>query len=244
MEILMRGENLKQHLDNVALHYDECTFWEKYVQKCGEMILDDVRDKTVLEMGCSKLIVSKMLATVAKTFEIVEGSQFFCDYANKYFGNTVVVHQSLFEDFVPVQKYEAIVFTNTLHHLANPEEILIRTKNWLSSDGVVYITVPNMLSLHRRLGVKMGYLNDVFDSTERNNIYYQPGRFTKESLINLCQSCGFSVQKCFGFFLKPFSDEQMELLNPSNELMDALCEQGKEFEELSALLYIEIKANR
>jgi len=240
----MQGDDLKKHLDNVAQHYDECTFWVRYVQKCGEMILDKVKGKTVIEMGCSKLIVSKMLAKVAKRFEIVEGSKFFCDYAKKKYGNEVVVHHSLFEDFEPLQKYEAIVFTNTLHHLANPEEILLRTKNWLSTDGVVYITVPNMLSLHRRIGVKMGFLDSVFDSTERNNIYYQPGRYTKESLIKLCQSCGFSVQQCFGFFLKPFSDKQMELLNPSNELMDALCEQGKEFEDIAALIYIEIIANR
>ena len=100
-----------------------------------------------------------------------------------------------------------------------------------------------MLSLHRRLGVQMGYLKDVFDSTHSNNIFHQPGRFTKESLIELCQSCGFSVQECFGFFIKPFSDEQMEMLNPSNELIDALCEEGKNFEDIASLIYIEIKVN-
>jgi len=77
----MRGENLKQQLDKVAQHYDECTFWVKYVQKCGEMIQDKVRGKTILEMGCSRLIVSKMLAKVAKSFEIVEGSNIFFEYA-------------------------------------------------------------------------------------------------------------------------------------------------------------------
>jgi len=240
----MHRESLKQHLDNIAQYYDECTFWVKYVQKCGEMILDKVKGKSVLEMGCSKLIVSKMLAEVAKRLDIVEGSDSFCQYAKNYFGDAVAVHHSLFEDFEPLHTYEAIVFTNTLHHLDNPKEILIRTKKWLSTDGVIYMTVPNMLSLHRRLGVKMGYLKDEFDATNRNKIFSQPGRFTKNSLIELCHSSGFSVNDCFGFFLKPFSDEQMEQLNPSDELMDALCEQGKECEDLAALIYIEIIVNR
>jgi len=192
-------------------------------------------------MGCSSLVVSKILASVARQFEIVEGSEKFASEARKYFGSNVIVHHALFEEFSPTKKYEAIVLTNTLHHLEEPRKVLMRVKKWLARAGTVYITVPNMLSLHRRIGVKMGLLSDVFATTERNIAFEQSGRYTKETLEELCISSGFHIKESFGFFLKPFSDEQMALLNPSDELIEALYKLGKEFEAIASLLYIEME---
>ena len=235
---------LKEYLDSVAPQYEYGTFWKRYVAKCGEFISPKVEGKHVLEMGCSTLVVSEMLASIARTFEIVEGAETFAQKANNHFGDRVAVHHALFEEFSPSQPFEAIVFTNTLHHVLEPESVLKRIRNWLVPDGLLYVTVPNMRSLHRRLGVKMELLPDVFASTTRNEIFQQNGRYTKESLISLCTSCGYRVNECFTFFLKPFSDEQMERLTPSDELVDALFEMGRELDDLGCLIYAELSPDR
>jgi 2-polyprenyl-3-methyl-5-hydroxy-6-metoxy-1,4-benzoquinol methylase len=232
--------DLKEQLESLVPRYEQGTFWKKYVRKCGQFIAPKIAGKLVLEMGCSTLVVSKMLAVVARKLEIVEGARTFAQNARDHFGDAVTVYNTLFEEFTPSQRYQAIVFTNTLHHLSNPLEILLRIRDWLTPGGSLYVTVPNMRSMHRRLGVKMGLLPDLFASSDRNEIFRQPGRYTKETLIDLCTGCGYHVKECFSFFLKPFSDAQMELLNPSDEMIDALFELGQELDDLGCLLYAEL----
>jgi len=231
---------LKEYLELVVPEYEQGTFWKRYVAKCGEFISPKVAGKHVLEMGCSTLVVSEMLAGVAGRFEIVEGAASFARNAEEHFGDSVAVHHALFEEFTPEDRFEAIVFTNTLHHVFKPQYVLKRARDWLAPDGVLYITVPNMQSLHRRIGVKMGALPDVFAATARNETFGQPGRYTMESLVELCTSCGFRVNECVTVFLKPFSDEQMERLNPSGELVAALFEMGRELDGLGCLIYTEL----
>lgn len=231
---------LKEYLDSLAPEYEQGTFWKRYVAECGRFISPKVAGKHVLEMGCSTLVVSEMLAAVADKFEIVEGAESFARNAERHFGPSVTVHHALFEEFTPESQFEAIVFTNTLHHVFRPAEVLTRVRGWLAPGGVLYITVPNMRSLHRQIGVKMRVLADVFAATARNETFGQPGRYTKESLVELCTSCGFKVNECFTIFLKPFSDEQMESLDPSDELVNALFEMGRELDDLGCLIYTEL----
>lgn len=238
----MQEEELKKNLDHIAQEYYACRFWETYVRKCGDIIVPRIKGKSVLEMGCSTLIVSKMLAEAAGRLEIVEGAASFAEQARCCFKGETAVNHCLFEEFEPSTRYDAIVLTNTLHHLANPREILMKIRQWLAPDGVLYITVPNMTSLHRQIGVQMGLLPDVFAETPRNKVFQQPGRYTKQSLQQLCISCGYDVIDCYGFFLKPFSDAQMQLLEPDDRLIDALFELGKIHEDMASLLYIELRA--
>lgn len=231
----------KQDLNRIVSEYYRCTAWqEAYAKKSVEFILPKIRGKHVLEMGCSTLIVSKMIFDVAESLEIVEGADTFVKEALDKFSHQVPVYHSLFEEFSPSHRYDAIVFTNTLHHIGNPEEMLLKIRDWLTEDGVLFITVPNLFSLHRQIGVQMGLLKDVYSATKRNLKFLQPGRFKKESLRQLCESCGYHVRELFGFFLKPFSDAQMAKLNPGVDLINALFELGRRYEEMASLLYVEL----
>jgi 2-polyprenyl-3-methyl-5-hydroxy-6-metoxy-1,4-benzoquinol methylase len=231
----------KEYLEGLVDHYNKCLFWETYVRKSGDIIVSKLVGKTVLEMGCSTLIVSKMIAAVALKLDIVEGAETFALNARDHFKDKVTVYHSLFENFTPSYRYDAIVLTNTLHHLNDAVGILLKVKEWLRSGGSVYITVPNLLSLHRRIGLAMGLLPDLSASTDRNILFGQPGRYTKDSLAELLDKCGFRVKELYGYFLKPFSDDQMALLQPSDTLIDALFELGKQFEDIASLLYAEVE---
>jgi 2-polyprenyl-3-methyl-5-hydroxy-6-metoxy-1,4-benzoquinol methylase len=228
----------KLQLNNIATFYEQDRFGLVLVKKTAEIIVPRIRGKQTLEMGCSLLTMSKQLAVAAASLEIVEGARRFVVLAQQQLPGVAVYH-SLFEEFEPEKTYEAIVLGNTLHHIQEPGRLLERIRTWLAPGGCLYLTVPNMFSLHRRMGVKMGKLQDVFDTTERNEAFAQPGRFTKETLGLLLQESGFSILSSFGFFLKPFSDAQMESLNLPEEAINALCELGMEFEELACQIYVE-----
>jgi len=236
----MSSEQEKKRLDQIAGYYEQAPFWENYVKKCGDIIAPKICGKSVLEMGCSTLVLSKMLSATAGQFDIVEGSEVFAELARDFFGDQVSIYHSLFEEFTPQKEYDAVVLANTLHHLSDPEAILVRMKDWLALDGTVYITVPNMKSIHRQLGVKIGLLADLNSTSDRNDLFKQSGRYTKESLIAMCEACGYCVTESYGFFLKPFSDEMMASLNPSQALIDALFELGREYEDGASLIYAEL----
>lgn len=233
-------EKQTQTLDNISRSYDVFKDFDRHLfAKCGEIIVPRIADRRVLEMGCSQGLITAMLLASARSIDIVEGAELYATEIKNVYKDRVTVYRSLFESFTPPRRYEAIVFTNTLHHIFEPVSLLNRIKGWLEPGGSLHITVPNMLSLHRRIGVKMGILSDVFGDTERNVRFSQPGRYTRESLIQQISECGYIIKDCFGFFLKPFSHTQMEQLDPSQALIDALFEMGKELEELACLIYVE-----
>ena len=102
----------------------------------------------------------------------------------------------------------------------------------------VVATVPNVMSLHRRLGVKAGMINDVHDDSERNIRYRQFSKFDRDTLTALFVDAGYKVEECFGYMLKPFSSEQMMSLELDWKAFDALFEIGREFPDLSSQLFI------
>ena len=58
-----------------------------------------------------------------------------------------------------------------LEHVDNPIDIMIRAKEWLSDNGVMILGVPNALSIHRLVAVKMGLLkapNELKRNWQRN----------------------------------------------------------------------------
>ena len=191
-------------------------------------------------MGCLDGFMTGMLLKYANAVDVVEGAELFVNEVRDTYKDSITVYHSLFETFNPNKQYDAIVLAHALHHIDESETLLNRIRTWLKPhSGSLYVTVPNMLSLHRRIGVKMGLLNDVFDSSERNIRFDQPGRYTKKKLVMQVESCGFQVVECFGFFLKPFSNKQMQSLRPSKELIDALFKMGREFEEIACHLFLE-----
>lgn len=235
---MLNPHNLMNRLDEISALYEHDEFNRVLAQKAADIIAPRVQGKTVLEMGCSSLSMSKTLAASAARLDIVEGAVRFVELARTNLPDITVYH-SLFETFEPVRQYEAIVLTNTLHHIHDPQLLLRQVKGWLVPGGSLHVTVPNMYSLHRRMGVKMGLLKDVFDTTDFNTFLEQPGRFTKERLVQTLQNCGFTVIEAFGFFLKPFSDAQMVSLDLPDEAIDALFELGREFDELASKIYVE-----
>ena len=108
----MHQKDLKQQLDTIAQEYYTCGFWKKYVKKCGEIVVPKVKDKIVLEMGCSTLVVSEMLAKAARRFEIVEGAESFARQGQSYFHNEVAVHNCLFEEFAQSMVSQMMILLN------------------------------------------------------------------------------------------------------------------------------------
>ena len=234
--------SLMQNLNAIADKYREADFNRQVVQRAARLLPDKVHGRRVLEMGCSWLDLSRVLCGEAREFEIVEGTKRFAQLASSELGGRAKVHQKLFEEFLPSAPYEVIVFANTIHHISDPGALLVKIRSWLTTAGLLIVTAPNTLSLHRRLGVKMGLLADPAAASERNRLFAQPGRYTMEILTRQLAEAGFAILRYDTYFLKPFSDAQMEALRLDAAVLDALFELGREMPELASTLYVEAQA--
>ncbi len=215
---------------------------------CKKYILPHTKDKVVLEMGCGALSMTRMFLQTAKRVDVVDGSESLTSNAQQLLGSSKkggTAYHSLFENFSPKNPYQAVVFTNALHMLADPSRVLRKiSASWLTDDGELVMTVHNVFSLHRKIGVNLGALKDEFSDTPFDSMYFTPGRFSRKSLSILLAQTGFEIKEMFGFYLRPFSYDQMARLKLSESELEALFETGRQFEDIAFSIFVRATAKK
>jgi 2-polyprenyl-3-methyl-5-hydroxy-6-metoxy-1,4-benzoquinol methylase len=186
--------------------------------------------------------MTEVLIDAAAELTVIEPSAIYCDTVKKRLTEKnnppSRVINSFLSDVSGEPVYDVAVLASLLHHIENPVYFLEDLKRFLHKKSQVIATVPNMSSLHRRIGVKADLLADVYDSTERNDTFNQYGRFDIERLKALFHSSGYEIIESYGYMLKPFNSNQMMSLNLEVSVIDALFELGKEFQVLASQLYV------
>jgi 2-polyprenyl-3-methyl-5-hydroxy-6-metoxy-1,4-benzoquinol methylase len=207
----------------------------------AEIICPRVRGMRVIEAGCSTGVMTERLLDEASEVHIVEGSRAYAEAVRLRFPGVASITCSLFEDFRPPLAADAVVAAGVLHHLADPVSELKHMATWVRPGGVIHITVPNMTSLHRRLGVAMKVSGSVYDTSERNVRFAQPGRYDAEKLRRDVEAAGLVATDSLAFFLKPFPHGLMNSIDFPEEMLRGLFSLGIEFPELACQLYIEAR---
>ena len=127
---------------------------------------------------------------------------------------------------------------------AGSRPLLARVRQWIKPAGKLFVTVPNMLSLHRRLGAEMGLVESPYATSERNRRFRQPGRFDHDSLRSLLERAGWRVEELSGFFLKPFPNQVMDQLKLTESLLTGLFRMGRKVPQLACQIYVEATPGR
>ena len=230
----------KNLIEEIAKDYDISKDFDLVNTKFAtDLILPFCNNRIVLEVGCATGEMTKELAKVCRKLVVIEPSITYCQNLDSY-GLDIDIHNCFFEEFESKDRFDIVILASLLHHIEAPGNFLQLVKEKLKDEGFILATVPNMHSLHRRIGVKAELLENIHSSTERNISFGQYGRFTKESFKELFKQSGFKIHECFGYMLKPFSSSQMQSLNLPINIYQALFELGKEFEELSSQLFIRV----
>lgn len=107
---------------------------------------------------------------------------------------------------------------------------------FLSPDGVLFTAVPNALSFHRLLGVKLGLLTRPDELSQEDLRIGHRRVYTDDRLTSELQSCGLRVVKSGGFFLKTFSSAQIERVADA-AVLDALMLLGEQVPLHAAEIY-------
>lgn len=209
---------MKKNINEYWDKYQEIYSFEEFsaVYRERELLnLVSLTDKNVIEIGCG----FKPIFTVANEYKnylaIEPGIEPFkaVSELSKNF-DKVKVTNSTFEQWSETNddfKADVIVFPGVLHEVDNAAKVLNLCANHLNPEGSIYINVPNIDSLHRKLAVSMGIIKDTYEKSSRNIELQQNYNFSINSLRDLIASLDKKAEiiELKTFFLKPFTHDQM-----------------------------------
>lgn len=188
-----------------------------------------------LELGPASGYMTKFLVNDFPSLHLVEGSQELIDQIPGY--PNVVKHCSMFEDFETESKFDTIIMSHVLEHIEHPVELLKKIKTWLHPDGVFIVVVPNALSLHRMVAVKMGLLETETTLNSRDHTLGHYRVYDMATLTAHVSAAGFTAIEKGGSFLKPLSNGQIDQYW-TKEMIEGFYETGKQFPENCAEIFV------
>lgn len=165
--------------------------------------------RTSLEVGCGAGKFSSNLATRGIECWGIEPEGAAYEEALK---NGVKCLPGLFQDQLdnlPKNYFDIVVFNDVLEHMSDPWEALNITKSLLREGGHVVASIPNILYfpafvdllITRDLKYTAG---GIFDKTHLRF-------FTRKSMIDLFESCGFVIEKIEG--IHPYKSIKLAIFN-------------------------------
>ena len=211
------------NLDEFLSFYqgDKALIEERFITKATLKLVSEYCDgKNVLNLGLGNGLIAEYVTGIAKSQVIVEGSPEIIDkFSNRVPSSELVL--KYFEDIQDVEKYDIVLANHVLEHVADPRGILhSNIMPALVPGGKLIATVPNALSLHRRIGKSMGLLEHC-DDLNANDIrgghkrVYYPDQF-KEDI----ELAGFTIDFFGGYNIKLVSLQQMK--DWSDDLLEAI----------------------
>jgi 2-polyprenyl-3-methyl-5-hydroxy-6-metoxy-1,4-benzoquinol methylase len=197
--------------------------------------------KSIMELGLGHGVTTNAFHPHFKRHVVVDASPAVIENFKKlYPACTPEIACCLFEEFDSAERFDLIVFGYVLEHVADPVVVMRHFKNFLSSEGKMFITVPNAEVLNRRLGHLAGMLPDICQMSEHDHLLGHKRYYTVETLARDIEAAGMKLLKMEGIYLKPFTTKQMMSLGLGPEVMEALCKVGIDYPELSCSLLAEV----
>jgi SAM-dependent methyltransferase len=254
MKRLSKQQRISSYADAYVSDYG---FEQRMVESRQRVLLDllaRASPRCVLEVGCgAQLLFPVALAAGidVRRWVIVEPAPAFADAAEAAAAATSACDVRIVRGFVEdcsaevaaacVEPPAVVLVPVLLHEIADPVGLLRVLHGLIASDGILHASVPNALSLHRRLARAMGLIAHEKVPSERNLRLMQPHLFDLADLAAILAAAGFSVRDSGGYLLKPFTHAQMEsiaaLVTP--EVLDGLWQLGRELPELASEIFVD-----
>lgn len=166
-------------------YYDSSKNWDKFDPKWA--VLEAIRSgEKVLDVGCSYGDLGSKLKNKKCAVDGVEMYEPAIKEAQKVLDN---VYPMNLNDMATMNnitnKYSVITFMDVLEHCVEPSKVLEGFKSKLSSDGRVYVSVPNIANFRERWAMMMGRFNyEKYGVMDETHVRF----FTKETALKLVGS--------------------------------------------------------
>lgn len=198
------------------------------------------RKESMLELGLGHGYTTNIFSKYFEKYIVIDGSKAVIDnYKTRFPQSNVLVVESYFEDYYTDESFDVINFGFILEHIDDPVSILKQYRKYLKPGGQIFVAVPNAEVMNRRLGFIAGDLKEITMMSDHDLLLGHKRYYTLHTLISDIQNAGYSVVRKEGIYLKPLSTSQMISLNLQEKYINALCELGIHYPELSCGILVE-----
>jgi len=152
------------------------------------------KNSKILDVGCASGYFDKVLKE-KKGCSIVgiEIDKEDAKEAEKYCDQVIVadVESQDWERKLTIKKFNHIIFADLLEHLREPEKLLERVKKYLSNQGSILVSIPNIAHVSIRLELLKGdFIPEETGILDNTHLKY----FTKDSFLNIAKQVGFDAK--------------------------------------------------
>lgn len=195
-----------------------------------ELIQKFANYNSCLIMGYGDGLLMEYFRNRFKKIILLEGDEKLAEIARRKYSADIHISccHTFFEmyDLPEVDRIDVILGNHVLEHVDDPVTIMKKSRNWLREGGRAIFTVPNALSLHRKIGVRMKMLSTVYDLNEQDKTVGHARVYDQKMLSQDVTTAGYRIVDIGGFNLKILSQGQMK--EWPDELLSALYSVSKE----------------
>jgi SAM-dependent methyltransferase len=197
--------------------------------------------KSILELGLGHGYSTDIFSNRFARHVVLEGSSAVVrNFRDNHPACRADIVETYFEKFSTTERFDAIVMGFVLEHVDDPLPILRQFRMFLAPGGKMFIAVPNAEVLNRRLGHFIGLLPDMTLLSEHDHLLGHKRYYTVATLTEDVTKAGCRINRLEGIYLKPFTSRQMASLRLDKTIIEALCQVGVSYPELSCGILAEI----
>lgn len=203
--------------------------------------------RKVVELGCGTDLQATGYHAQGGEWDhwiVVEPSLEFADCARHCGLPNMMVIQDFFENVGSeiLANPNLLLCSGLLHEVPNVDLLIEAMRAQMGPETVLHVNVPNARSMHRQLAQAMGLIEDLKSISPRNAALQQPRVFDMQSLVAQFARHSLKVVHSGGYFVKPFTHQQMEPLvrHLGRDVMDGLFALGKKEPDIASEIYVEV----
>lgn len=201
------------------------------------------RQGSLLELGSYQGKFTKRLLPFFKDITCVEGSDEAIAQARQEIGAGVTFIHAVFENVALPKTYDNIVLTHVLEHIDDPVLVLGRiNREWLSSNGRLFLVCPNANAASRQIAVNMGLISHNSAVTPSEAQHGHRRTYTLDTLERDARAAGLRVVMRSGIFFKALANFQWDRLLAtdiiSQEYLEGCYQLGQVYPDLCASIFL------
>jgi len=182
------------------------------------------REGPCLQVGCAHGDQTSLLLDRFDDVTVVEPVAEFIAHARHRTGDRARFVEALVETYQTEQRFQTIIFSHVLEHVADPQGALATLGRLLAPGGRLFVVVPNAEAPSRRIAVKMRVL-DHLEALSADDL--AAGHRRVYRLDTLCRDiagAGLKTVHTGGIFFKPLANFQLNGLIGGPLMADAFLE--------------------
>lgn len=206
---------------------------EKHRVQTYYKILEGIRARKLLDIGCGEGSITKILAETLQAEEM-HGIDLNPEACRKANGNGIKSICLSVDQGLPYPEgyFDLILMLQTIEHLNKPDIVLKEIRRCLSSNGFLLLSTPNCVSWTNRILVLLGYPPLGIDLSAEFRYKYPLGvtsaisghqrLYTLDTLQQLLAYHGFSVMRSNGCGISWIKTNKVSMIDVLDKLLSLM----------------------